>query len=303
MATTSAVARTEERTWRPPERSPVQERFYRDLMQTRHLPSAPEIAQRVEAALRREDVNMRDLAALISRDQALTASLLRLANSALFAFRAEVTSVLQAVNLLGIGRVRDVVLGLSVWGNLDPKDAEGRRRRKELWVHTTNVAAAARMLARVSGGDADAAFAAGLMHDVGKLVLGIRLGDSYWSMLDMAREEGRPTVEIEREAFSCDHGTVGGWLLQLWKLPESLTDAVALHHEPLSREHGLDAPGLIAIADRMVNASDPTTGTVPTEILADLEAVAPGTVSPERWGVFFEDLARERAAVEDIFGG
>jgi putative nucleotidyltransferase with HDIG domain len=301
MATATARATTTDRIWRPPPRSPVQERFYRTLMQTKKLPSPPEIAEKVSEALKDDDVNTRQIADLIARDPALTASLLRLSNSALFASRMQVTNILQAVNMLGLMRVRDVVLGLSVWGKLDPQDENGRRWRRELWVHTANVAAAARTFAKTIGGDADAAFAAGLLHDVGKLVLGIQLGDSYWSMLDMAREQSSSSAGVEREAFGCDHSTVGGWLLELWKLPVPLVHAVALHHEPLATGAPVDLAGLIWIADRLVHGSDPATGEVPPDVLIDIEAVAPALATPERWRALHEELARERGAIEAIF--
>ena len=143
---------------------------------------------------------------------------------------------------MGLSRVRDLVLGLSIWNTLDGKDPVGRRYRKQMWAHTSMVAATAKVLAERTGGDGGAAFAAGLLHDVGKLVLGLQLGDSYWSMLDMAREQRTPTAEIEREAFGCDHATVGGWLLQIWQLPRRRWRPVALHHDPLVRSSAGPSP-------------------------------------------------------------
>src|SRR5262245_58414477 len=116
MATATALVRAKQRDpWDAPARSPAQERFYRELMAADQLPSPPEVAQRMLVAVNRDDVRVQDLAKLIARDQALTARLLRLANSAFFAIRSRVTSIPQAVTLLGFVRVRDLVLGLSVW--------------------------------------------------------------------------------------------------------------------------------------------------------------------------------------------
>src|SRR5437870_5618694 len=107
--------------WDAPERSPAQERFYRELMAVERLPSAPEIAQRLLVAINREDAHARHLTALIVRDQSLSARLLRLANSAFFSIRTRVTSIHHATTLLGFARVRDLALGLSVWGALEGK--------------------------------------------------------------------------------------------------------------------------------------------------------------------------------------
>ena len=203
MANDAALVTTRRQGWDAPERSAAQERFYRELMAVDRLPSAPEIAQRLLVAINREDAHTRHLTALIVRDQSLSARLLRLANSAFFSIRTRVTSIHHATTLLGFARVRDLALGLSVWGALESKSPEARRWRRVLWSHTSLVAATAKTLAERTGNDANTAFTAGLLHDVGKLVLGIRLGDSYWSLLDEAAGDGREGAELEAEAFGC----------------------------------------------------------------------------------------------------
>ena len=292
---------TTRRGWDAPERSLVQERFYRQLMAVDQLPSAPEIAQRLLVAVNREDAHLGELTRLIVRDQSLVARLLRLANSAFFSLRTRVTSVEQATMMLGFARVRDVALSLSVWGKLEGKSAAARRWRKSLWSHTSLVAASAKRLAEQTGNDAGAAFSAGLLHDVGKLVLGLRLGDSYWSMLDDAAAEGREAAEVEMEAFGCHHATVAGWLLQLWSLPPALIDSVALHHEPLSPEFGLDLPAVVAVANRLVDATDAASGHARNEVLAEIRAFAPGLLAADAWPDMYAGLAREQHAVAGIF--
>jgi len=300
MANDAAGTRRRE-GWDAPERSPAQERFYRELMAVDRLPSVPEIAQRLLVAINREDAHVGHLTALIVRDQSLTARLLRLANSAFFSIRTRVTSIQQATTLLGFARVRDLVLGLSVWGALEGKGPGARRWRRTLWSHTSLVAAAAKTLAERTGGDSGAAFATGLLHDVGKLALGLRLGDAYWSLLDEAMEGGREAAAVELETFGCHHATVGGWLLQLWGLPPALVDPVALHHEPLVADFGLDLPAVVAVADRLVNATDPASGVARDQVLDEVRAFAPGLLSADAWPEMFAGLAREQHAVAGIF--
>src|SRR5438067_5073742 len=105
MANGPRLATTRRTGWDTPERSAVQERFYRELMAVDRLPSAPEIAQRLLVAVNREDAHVSELTRLIGRDQSLVARLLRLANSAFFSVRTRVTSVEQATMLLGFARV------------------------------------------------------------------------------------------------------------------------------------------------------------------------------------------------------
>lgn len=289
------------RAWDAPERSPVQERFYRDLMAADKLPSAPEIAQRVLIAVNREDASIDHLAKLIVRDQSLAARLLRLANSAFFALPARVTNIPHAVTLLGFDRVRDIVLGLSVWNVLDNRDPAGHRFRKNLWMHSATVAAAARMLAEQTGADGGTAFAAGLMHDIGKLVLGMRLGGTYWAMLDDAIQRGVSAADAETEALGCHHGTVGGWLLQLWQLPPALVDPVAMHHDPLVATYGMDVVSAVAVADRLVSATDPQSGTAHDTAMAEIQAFAPGLLEADAWREQYGRLVHEQHAISGLF--
>jgi putative nucleotidyltransferase with HDIG domain len=301
MAEPARDVRTARRpTWDAPPRSPVLERFFRQLMAVDQLPSAPEVAQRMLVAINREDVSLRQLTALIERDQALAARLLRLSNSALFAVRSKVTGIAQAVTLLGFARVRDLVLGLSVWGALDGKSTSGRRYRKAMWQHTGLVAAASKLLAERVRGDGGLAFTAGLLHDVGKLVLGLRLGDSYWSLLDEAPERGGAAA-VELEAFGCTHATVGGWLLQLWGMPPALVDPVAMHADPLDPAFGLDLPAIVAVADRLVHSTDGSDGSVRQEVLDELRAFAPGLLDGDAWQEIWTALLKEQTAIATLF--
>jgi putative nucleotidyltransferase with HDIG domain len=304
VGTTAASPKASPRQgWDTPERSPAQERFYRELMAAEQLPSAPEIAQRMLVAVNREDSNATELATLIARDQSLTARLLRLANSAFFAIRTRVTSIGQAVTLLGFTRVRDIALGLSVWGALDAKDPAGRRYRRRMWIHSATVAATAKMLCERTDGDGATAFTAGLLHDVGKLVLGMRLGQSYWALLDEAVERGECAATVETEAFGCHHATIGGWLLQIWQLPPALVDPVALHHEPLVTDFGLDVTAAVAVANRLVDATDAQSGMPRAEVLAEVKHFAPGLLGTPEWQEMYANLVREQRAVEGIFDG
>src|SRR5262245_30308270 len=139
------------------------------------------------------------------------------------------------------------------------------------------------------------------MHDVGKLVLGLRLGASYWALLDDAAASSRDASSVELEAFGCHHATVGGWLLQLWQLPPALVDAVALHHGPLVREIGLDLPAIIGVADRLVHATDPSSGNAHPDIFTELRAFSADLLHPENWRTVYAGLIREQNAVRGLF--
>jgi len=255
MSTADAVHRD---AWDGAPSSPQQERFYRELMSADRLPSPTELAQKMLAAVERDDVSASQLTALISRDPVVSAHLLRMANSAFIGIRSRVTSITHAVTLLGFARVRDIVIGLSVWGRFGGK-GPGAAYRKAMWLHSAMVAAATKKLVERAGGDGGTAFAAGLLHDVGKLVLGLRLGETYWSMLEEATARGENAAVVESEAFGCHHGTIGGWLLQLWQLPSALVDPVALHHEVIAANDA-DIVRAVAVVDRLLTATDRASG-------------------------------------------
>jgi putative nucleotidyltransferase with HDIG domain len=288
------------RVWDGPTRSPALEKFYRELMVVEKLPSAPEIARRTLVTVNRDDASLQDLSVLIARDQALAARLLRIANGVFFAVRGKVTSISQAVTLLGFERVRDLVLSLSVWGALEGSSATARGFRKRLWLHSSMVAAAARMLAERTHRDEANAFTAGLLHDVGKLVLGLRLGDTYWELLEQAADDGG-AAEVEQSALSCDHATVGGWLLQLWGMPPDLVEAVALHADPLVLDHGFDTATIVAVADRLIHATDASSGTAREDVLAELRAAVPGLVDGDSWREIWAALFKEQKSLANVF--
>jgi putative nucleotidyltransferase with HDIG domain len=287
------------RTWGGPARTPALERFYRELMAVEKLPSAPEIARRTLTTVNRDTASLNDLATLIARDQSLAARLLRIANAAFFAVRGKVGSIPQAVTLLGFARVRELVLGLSVWGALEGTSAAARKFRKQLWMHSAMVATAAQMLAERTRGDEATAFTAGLLHDIGKLVLGLRLGDSYWELLEDATSDGG-AAEVERTSIDCDHATVGAWLLKLWGMPPSLVDTVALHADPLVVTHGFDTTTIIAVADRLLHATD-ASGTARGDVLDELRSAVPGLVEGDTWREIWTALLKEQQSLASLF--
>jgi putative nucleotidyltransferase with HDIG domain len=270
------------------------------LMDVDDLPTIPEIAVQVLGMLNGEATSIRALATLIARDQVLTARLLPLANTAFFALRRSLTNVPEIVTLLGFARVRDIVLSLSVWDGFVPLDAH---RRQALWTHSILVAAAAQSLAPRVGVDPAEVYTSGLLHDVGKLVLGLRVGTSYWQLLHDTNA-GNDLIAAEERAYGCHHGTVGAWLLEVWRLPPTLVGPVAAHHAPLpraGRPHAkLDTAQLVAIADRLVTTTNDQ-GIVSSDALTAILAVVPGLITQESWRETYRALDTARAAMSTLF--
>ena len=275
------------------------ERFYRQITDRDDLPTIPEVARRLVMAVNRETTTGRELAGLLSRDPTLVAKLLRLANSAFFALARPVTDVGHAVTLLGFGAVRDLVMTLSLWGSLGDKDPATRERRTGLWIHCASVGAIAKTLAKKIGQiDPGEALSAGLLHDVGKLLLGLRLGSMYWEMLDRGAAEGLESTAVEIETFGVHHGQIGQYMLHLWALPETLCRAVAQHHDPLATVSPVGVTDVVNAANTLVHLTAPEDE---ADAGAILEILAPGRLRADMWPVMRDELEDEQRQIAGFF--
>ncbi len=213
------------------------------------FPAAPEVVVRLSRLLSEEWVTGEQLAEVMALDAGITARVLRLANSVYFR-GSGVKSVEEAVLRVGVDGVRDVVFALSLLRSFKPLhfDYHG------FWRHGLAVAQTVLVLQRRAmalNAPIPEAYAAGLLHDIGMLVMDRTLGEGYGSIIAQAREQDRPLFEVEREVLGTDHAEVGGRLLEVWRMPPVLAQAVAGHHDPL----GLDAMAghLVHLADAVCN--------------------------------------------------
>ncbi len=198
------------------------------------LPSVPQVYFKILETLQNPECSAEQLGEIVATDPALTTKLLQLVNSAFMGFAREVSNAEEAVVLLGTGTIRSLALGLHAFSALEtaPQAAHALER---VWAHSARVARLAERIARVEGSDdhvAEEAFTAGLLHDVGKLLLADNPATAYLELLARTGGEGEPLIAAERVAFSATHAEVGAYLLDLWGLPVSLVEAVAWHHEP-----------------------------------------------------------------------
>ena len=176
------------------------------------------------------DVEMQRIADTITSDETLTARVLRLVNSALFSLPRPVSSVQQAVVLLGKASIIQLAIGVAAMTLEAAIVDETSFSREDFWRHSMAVAYLARELGREQQRiEAEEAFTAGLLHDIGKLVLLGYLRKTYSCLVTASREEQRALHEEEREALGADHDTISRKLCEKWKLPPSLLDGVSIH--------------------------------------------------------------------------
>lgn len=197
------------------------------------LPALPYVISLVLRKIEDPRSSINDITKAMSGDEGLVANILKLANSAYYGFPRRIVSVTEAVVILGLNTLKSLVyttLAKDILG----KEVKGYALdRGELWRHSIACGIVCREIARKNKlGDIEAYFVAGLLHDIGKVVLGEYLEKEYEEIVRRANESMKPFNEIEQEVFGFDHAEVGGLLAKKWNLPEFLIDAIRYHHSP-----------------------------------------------------------------------
>lgn len=219
------------------------------------LSSLPAVVQELEAALDKGDASMDDLGEIVKKDTDLTARLLRLANSSFYGFPKGVETVGEALSLIGIEQMKQLLSGSSVieyFQNI-PSDMVNMR---SFWEHSIATGIASKVIAiqrRVP--DPELYFVSGLIHDIGRLVFYLRLPELMESLFEKYnQDDSRPLHLLEKERLGFDHGEIGGALLKKWDFPSSLVDAVKYHHRPAYADLYYTESAVIHFADFVVHA-------------------------------------------------
>ncbi len=237
-----------------------------------HLPPFSPLLNRLLATMGQEDVSFGELAALIEKDTVLTGNVLRLVNSALYGLRGSVNSVRHAVSLMGLTKLRNSALSLSIaqlWNRVRTPASWSSQRFNR---HSAATALLADLMAqRLPVDYAEGAFTAGLLHDVGKLIMAITFVEEYEVIL---ANGGGPQDESELLGF--DHAELSALALKRWNLPAPIQEAVERHHAPRAGLDGIRSlEEVVASADRMAHAlgltaESPAPGEDPGTVLGSL---------------------------------
>ena len=222
-------------------------KFEHIIRQIQELPSLPVVVLELLSSMDQDDTDVHVLAQKIELDQALAAKTLRIANSSFYGMQSKVTSIPQAVSVLGFHSIRTVVTACALTGSFAP--VAGGFDFKAFWRHSLATAIAARLLAPHLRVNPETAFTAGLLHDLGTLVLVTRFPAEYALVRSYRQAHDCQMAEAELAVIGIDHAQVGSALAAYWKFPEAIQQAVADHHA-IDR---LEAGGL-PLAVHMANA-------------------------------------------------
>jgi putative nucleotidyltransferase with HDIG domain len=218
------------------------------------LGSYAPVLKEIEAALESPERSLGTVSEAIEKDADLTARLLRLGNSSFYGFSTRLATVNEAISLIGIQQVRDLVLASAVIDQFSGVAAEFVSM-ESFWQHSLACGIGARRIANERRlPQADKFFVAGLLHDIGRLVLIAHAPEVAQRVFHLYHQERLLLTEAERRVLGFDHQQIGGALLQLWKFPISLVLAVASHHEPDSCEAACEEASVVHLSDHLVNA-------------------------------------------------
>jgi putative nucleotidyltransferase with HDIG domain len=205
----------------------------------RLVPPLPAFAQRILALASQENVSAQQVSELTRMDPSFSAELLRVANSALFGVRREVTSLSQAIVIVGMDRVRSMAMLLCV--NKMVRSSLRIQALRRVWQHSVATAILCEESARAAGLPRDEAYTAGLLHNLGSLGLMSAYPDEYARMLQVSDDYGFDLLKTERDLFEIDHCAAGAYLAQDWDFPDELAATLATHHdEPAAGVYSMD---------------------------------------------------------------
>lgn len=220
------------------------------------LPTLPEVIGKLNAVLERDDASAAEVAKVLQTDPAVAANMLRMVNSAHYGLICRVASIPLAVSVLGFATTRRVALKAAVFTAFaDRRDKFPHFDPTAFWRHSVFAGVAARTIAAAAPEFLDLhpedAYMAGLLHDIGKILMIEKCGPRYVAALQRGVAEGIPDHEVERLEFGFTHGEVGSVLAHKWSLPEDLAEAIRYHHAPTRSAAYKSLASLVHLADRL----------------------------------------------------
>ncbi len=216
------------------------------------VPPFPQIAIRVLQLANKADVSMRQLSDLISADPAFSGEVLTIVNSALYASRSPINSILQAIALLGTDSLKGVCLTVGVRAYLGK--SLNHQSLRAIWRHSLACGLIAEELARAGCMNKETAYTAGVMHDIGRLALAVMRPKAYADLLTAYSGPPDSILYCERDLFGFDHCEAGRNLVADWKMPADLEAVISEHHSPRQTGVSWRIPELIKISCRMADS-------------------------------------------------
>jgi putative nucleotidyltransferase with HDIG domain len=215
---------------------------------TNAIPTIPLVIKKILKAVENPATSPSAVSKLVANDPALTAKILKVINAAMYGFVTRISSVNQAVVLLGMNVVRALLLGIAMFEMME-------QTTMGLWKHSLGCAVVAKLLAQKKRMfDPEEASVAGLLHDIGKVVLSVQYAKEYQMVVTTARDRSMFLFDAEMEMFTMTHATAGAYFANTWRLPKFVVESIRCHHHPsLTRAAPMHA-ATVHMADILVKA-------------------------------------------------
>ncbi|MCS7203455.1 MAG: HDOD domain-containing protein [Thermodesulfovibrio sp.] len=213
-----------------------------------NLPTIPSILKKILSIIEDPNVSLQRITDFVSSDPTLTARILKMVNSPVYGFPGRISSISHAMVILGLNAVKGLLLGVSVFELM-------QRYMRGLWEHSLATAIFSRILAIQKNVDAsEEVSVAGLLHDIGKVILMIAFREDYAKVLDEVKNNERYLYEVERDYFGLTHAEVGGIVSKRWNFPLKLIEPIMYHHRPQISEKFQKETAIVHVANTLTVA-------------------------------------------------
>lgn len=205
--------------------------IFQELEKIKTIPTLPAIANRLLELIYQEDPEIDEITETIKTDLAMTAKILQVANSAYYGFRKNISNIKNAVVLLGLKEIRNIVMSITIFRIFD--QAESISEKRNFWKHCFLTAHVSSLLSKkydmhFSGEE----FTGGLLHDIGKIVLDQFFHDEYIEIIQLVENKKIPNFSAEKLVIGTTHMQIGAWLGEKWSMPDEIIDVIRYHHSP-----------------------------------------------------------------------
>ena len=220
--------------------------FRKRIERISNLPTLPNLLQKFNEMIKDPKISMDTLGRELSQDQVITSKLLKLVNSAFYGFPGRISTISHALVLLGYDALKGLIITSSIFENLSPT-------AYPLWRHSIAVSLASRKIAtKLSLQDREEFAVAGLLHDIGKVILHMEAPQEYRAVVDCSQSSGQPLWMTEAEMLGFDHATIGLWICEEWTLPAKLAIPIGYHHMVNKAQDHKKRVAVVALADTVV---------------------------------------------------
>jgi putative nucleotidyltransferase with HDIG domain len=227
-----------------------QSKVLKKVQSINNLPVLPEIALRINQKLENMDTSIQDLVDLLEKDQSLVMKILKLVNSSFYGLKSKVQNLPHAVTLLGYNTIRNAVVTVSIMDVLKLKNELAGFKIESLWLHSIQTAVLGKKLStKIRLTSPDDTFTAGLLHDIGKIVLANYYPNDLLKIIEEMRRRETTFYEAEKALKMCNHAVIGSKLAEHWSLPPLLVDSIKYHHQLPQNNDYNDLLLIVQLAD------------------------------------------------------